>query len=164
MNLYEINQNFKNLEEVLENSDDENLLEIINASMEELNETFESKVENIVKYCRNLKGQAEVFDGEIKRLTDRKKSLEKKVENLEKYLFDAMKFANKEKINTKLFEVSIKKNPYSVKITDDFAIDEKYLIKTEKITVDKKRIKEDILHEVEVKGAILERKLVLKVR
>lgn len=164
MNLYEIGQSFKNLEEVIENSEDENLLEIINDSMSELQETFESKAENIVRFTKNLRGQAEVIDNEIKRLQARKKSIDSKAENLEKYLFDAMKFVNKDKIATGIFEISIKQNPYSVKIVDDFAIEDKYIIKTEKVSYDKKRIKEDILHQIEVKGAVLERKEVLKVK
>lgn len=164
MNLYEIAQNYRNLEDVIENAEDENLVEIVAESLSGLDETFENKVENIVKFTKNLRGQAEVIDNEVKRLQARKKSLDNKAEHLEKYLLDGMKFMERDKVQTGIFEVSIKKNPYSVNIYDDFAIEDKYLLKSEKITVDKKKIKEDIQNGIEVKGAKLERKLVLRVK
>lgn len=164
MNLYDLEQNYKNLAELLENSDDENLSEMIANSMEELQDSLNQKAENIVKYSKTLRGQALVVEEEIKRLQDKKASLLRKADSLESYLFSAMKFADKNKVSAGIFEVSIKKNPVSVKITDESVIAEKYLSREEKITVNKKKIKEDIKNGEEVVGAILEQKEVIKIK
>ena len=54
MNLYELNQNFNNLIEVLENTEDENIKELIKKSMDQLTLETNEKIENIIKYIRNL--------------------------------------------------------------------------------------------------------------
>ena len=48
MNLYELNQNFNNLIEVLENTEDENIKELIKKSMDQLTLETNEKIENII--------------------------------------------------------------------------------------------------------------------
>ena len=54
MNLYELNQYFNNLIEVLENTEDENIKELIKNSMDQLTLETNEKIENIIKYIKNL--------------------------------------------------------------------------------------------------------------
>ena len=52
MNLYELNQNFNNLIEVLENTEDENIKELIKNSMDQLTLETNEKIENIIKILK----------------------------------------------------------------------------------------------------------------
>ena len=72
MNLYELNQSFNNLIEVLENTEDENIKELIKKSMDQLTLETNEKIENIIKYIKNLEAEAEALEKESKRLNDRK--------------------------------------------------------------------------------------------
>ena len=64
MNLYELNQNFNNLIEVLENTEDENIKELIKKSMDQLTLETNEKIENIIKYIKNLEAEAEALEKE----------------------------------------------------------------------------------------------------
>lgn len=162
MNLYDLEQNFKNLLEVLEDSEDESLNETIIKSLEELEADINQKAENIIKYCRNIKAEAGALDHEAVRLINKSKILINRANRLEQYLFSAMKFAGKDKIKAGLFDVSIKKNPVSVKITSEENIPEIYY-KSQK-TLDKTLIKKNLKEGIEVPGAELEQKESLKIK
>ena len=162
MNLYELEISYRNLQDVIDNTEDESLVELITKSMDEIEDSFEKKVENIIKYSKNLRADAKAIKEEADHLTKRYKGLTKKAEHLENYLFDAMKFANKDMVKAGIFEAKIKKNPLSVKITDEDVIPFNFLkMKTE---IDKVAIKEALKNGETVLGAELEQKEVLKVK
>ena len=144
MNLYELNQNFNNLFEVLENTEDENIKELIKNSMDQLTlETIE-KIENIIKYIKNLEAEAEALEKESKRLNDRKVRTLKKVENLKNYLKDFTNTLDSKKYNTGIFNISIRKNAAAIIIEYVFLVTEEYC-KTEFIRkVDKIALKEKL--------------------
>lgn len=161
-NLYELETNYKNLLQVLEYSDDETLNEIVEKSLNELQDELNKKAENIIKYSRNLRAEAGALKCEAKRLSDKQKSLEKRADSLERYLFNAMKYAQRDTIKAGVFDVSIRKNPESLKITDESLIPAEYLkIKYE---VDKVNLKTALKNGTEINGVELERKEVLKIK
>ena len=161
-NLYELETNYKNLLQVLEYSTDESLNEIVEKSLNELQDELNKKAENIIKYSRNLRAEAGALKCEAKRLSDKQKSLEKRADSLERYLFNAMKYAQKDTIKAGVFDVSIRKNQESLKITDESLIPAEYLkIKYE---VDKINIKTALKNGAEINGVELERKEVLKIK
>lgn len=116
MNLYELNEQIQNFvfevdEETGEitNLDDLNSLEL----------TFNEKVENIIKYIKNLTADAEMLKNEENALYERRKSKEKKIDGLKKYLANAMEFYGKDKVEFASGVASFRKNKV-VEISDGF--------------------------------------------
>ena len=79
---------------------------------------IETKVGNLGKYIIALRADTEVFKAEEKRLYDRRKAIENRVEWLKKYLFEQMRNAMTEQVKTDVCTISIKKYPPSVEVLD----------------------------------------------
>lgn len=105
MNLYEISQKYLS---VL--SGDPETGEINEDDLNQINDTLEAKAENYAKYISNVKADISGIDAEIKRLSDRKKSMQNKVDYLKKNLQDTMTATGKTKFKTDLFSFSVVRN------------------------------------------------------
>lgn len=108
MYLYGITEALMKLQALLEDPEvDQQLVEdCINDYTEEL----EVKADGYAKVIKNLEGNVDVIDKEIKRLQAKKKACENGVTRLKTNLFDSMKALNKKKIQTDLFTIAIQKN------------------------------------------------------
>ena len=126
MNLYELSQNFNNLIEVLENTEDENIKELIKKSMDQLTIQTNEKIENIIKYIKNLEAEAEALEKEAKRLNDRKIKTLKKVDNLKGYLKDFTSSLESKKYHTGIFNISIRKNAAAVVVDNEFLVPDEF--------------------------------------
>ena len=156
MNLYELNQNFNNLVSVLENTEDENIKELIKNSMDQLALETNEKIENIIKYIKNLEAEAEALEKESKRLNDRKIRTLKKVDNLKGYLKDFTSSLESKKYNTGIFNISIRKNAASVIVDNEFLVPDEFC-KTEIIRkVDKVALKEKLKAGEVIEGVKLQ--------
>lgn len=163
MKLYELSQNFKNLQQVLENAgEDENLKELVINSMKELECDLSTKVENIVRLIKNLQAEVEALKAEEKRLAKERKTRENKIENLQGYLFDTISGLEKREVKGGIFTVSIKKNPPKTVVEDLNAIPKQFIVNTP--SVDKKMLKEALKNGEVVEGAKLVQEESLKIR
>ena len=75
-NLYELNQNYTNLLEVLETATDENLIEMVQGALNEVDGSIKDKVDNCVRFVRNLESDITALKEEEKRLADKRKTIE----------------------------------------------------------------------------------------
>lgn len=158
--LYEIAQNVKQLEEVLEMMDEgDATYENVKAYLDNLKDVdLTEKVENILKYIKNLEADAEMYKAEKQRLDKLEKSSKKKADSLKNYLGEVLKgmgydYVNKNKIKTSIGNVGFKKLPPSLKITDLSKVPEKY-IKPRKMDDDvvaKKALLDDLKAELDMK-------------
>ena len=156
MNLYELNQNFNNLISVLENTEDENIKELIKKSMDQITLETNEKIENIIKYIKNLEAEAEALEKESKRLNDRKIRTLKKVDNLKNYLKDFTNTLDSKKYHTGIFNISIRKNAAAIIIENDFLVPDEFC-KTEIIRkVDKIALKERLKAGEVIEGVKLQ--------
>lgn len=146
MKLYEITDAYLSLDEAEKTED---VIKVLDGIKEE----FDKKAENTVKVIRNFEGEIQALRDEEKRLADKRKSLEKKKEDLKEYLYFNMERMKVKKINAGIFDINIQKNPQSIKILDEATIPLKYKILT--YNLDKKQLKEDIKNGAEIKGAEL---------
>lgn len=163
MKLYELSQNFKNLQQVLENAgEDENLKELVINSMKELECDLSTKVENIVRLIKNLQAEVEALKAEEKRLARERKIRENKIENLQGYLFDTINGLEKREIKGGIFTVSIKKNPPKTIVEDLNVIPKQFIINTP--SIDKKMLKEALKNGEIIEGAKLVQEESLKIR
>ena len=152
MNLYELNLAFNNLLEVLENTEDEITKDLVANSLNEIKMQTTEKIENIIKYIKNLESETVAIETEVKRLQQRKKATENKINRLKEYLKDFTSTTENKKYNTGLFKLSVRKNAPSVNVVDLKAIPNTFIKKEVVETVDKAAIKKAIKDGQEVAG------------
>lgn len=121
--LYEIAQNIMQLEELLEQMDDGDLtFDSVKEYLDSLVDIdLSHKVENIVKYIKNLEADADMYKAEKQRLDKLEKSSNKKAEGLKDYLSEILSgigydYKNKKTIKTSVANVSFKKLPPKLEI------------------------------------------------
>ncbi len=155
MKLYEITDAYLSLDEAEKTED---VIKVLDGIKEE----FDKKAENTVKVIRNFEADIQALKDEEKRLADKRKSLEKKKEDLKEYLYFNMERMKVKKINAGLFDINIQKNPPSIKILDEATIPLRYKILT--YDLDKKLMKDDIKKGLEIKGVELEQSEGIRIR
>lgn len=137
MNLYEIKQS---IQEAIDKCIDMETGEIINPELlDSLNEQLNIKRENIALYIKNLVADSKAIDEEIKNLTQRKKSINNKIDWLKQYLANDLQG---NKFETAKVVVSFRKSK-SVDIQPNANIPDEFLIMQEP-KVDKTGLKKAI--------------------
>lgn len=125
MNLYQIKEEIKN---AIDECIDMETGEIINPELiDNLNEQLNIKRENIALYIKNLVADSKAIDEEIKTLTQRKKSINNKVDWLKQYLANDLQG---NKFETAKVVVSFRKSK-SVDIQPNAEIPNEFLIQQE---------------------------------
>ena len=127
---------------------------------------IQAKVEDYCFVIRNMEALPEQIKAEEKRLADRRKAIESRVQRVKDWLLINMQQAGISKIESPVFTVALQNNPPSVIIDDESAIDEgfKRMPDPLPLVVDKKLIKMAIDAGQEVLGAHIEvkQRLVIK--
>jgi phage host-nuclease inhibitor protein Gam len=145
--LYEITRDLVLLKDidVLEPTNggpEENRLEQLRQALDNLNMKFVDKVTNIVKFVKNLEAQREAVASEAKRLSDRKKAIDNRIDWLKNYVKTAMQATQSEKIKYALFTIYVGQNQPSVEVLNIDELEEQFIkIKKE---VDKTKILEQV--------------------
>jgi len=139
MKLYELTQDMKTLEKILEEHESKNLLK----ELDKIKIGFEEKLKNIWMLVRKFESYEKGIDEEIKRLQDLKKHYRNQKEKLKNYVAYAMETAWKDKIETDLFKFSFRKSE-SVEIVDEEKIPGEYTEIVEVKKIDKIGIKKDL--------------------
>lgn len=148
LSLYEIGNAYtKALNQEYNNADT-----LLNA-LDLIDESFDQKVENIIKYMRSIEIERDILAKEADRLLDKADVLNNKYESLKQYIFDCMKKADRQEVKTPLFKASIQKNPPKVNIFNDSNIPEEYLVIKKEIS--KFKIKYALIKGLEVEGCTL---------
>ena len=114
--LYEITGGLLTLQEMLEDSVDD---QVLADTLEAVHGEYELKLESYCKVIKNLEADMEALKNEAKRLTDKRKTLENNVDRLKKAMFDSMKATNTPKVKGQLFTVAIQKNGGVIPINYD---------------------------------------------
>jgi phage host-nuclease inhibitor protein Gam len=145
--LYEITRDLVLLKDldVLEPTNGEpevNRLEQLRQALDNLNMKFVDKVTNIVKFIKNLEAQRDAVASEAKRLSDRKKAIDNRIDWLKNYVKTAMQATQSEKIKYALFTIYIGQSQPSVEVLNIDEVEEQFIkIKKE---VDKTKILEQV--------------------
>lgn len=145
--LYEITRDLVLLKDidVLEPTNgelEENRLEQLRQALDNLNMKFVDKVTNIVKFVKNLEAQRDAVASEAKRLSDRKKAIDNRIDWLKNYVKTAMQATQSEKIKYALFTIYVGQSQPSVEVLNIDEVEEQFIkIKKE---VDKTKILEQV--------------------
>ena len=161
MKLYELTQNYMNLQDLLENPEipQEMVIEALNNVGDEL----EDKAENIAKLIKTLDVEVAGFKEEEKRLAERRKSLENNIKGLKQYLENAMKVTGKVKFKGKLFSFNIQKNVPSLNIESTENIPKEFFIEQEPV-LDKKAVLSALKEGKEIEGVSIKQTESLRIR
>jgi hypothetical protein len=149
--LYELTGDIKALESM--DLDAETLAD----SLEGISGEFEEKAKGILAFTENMNGDIEALDSQIKRLTERKKVLTNRKNNLRAYLLHNMEASGITKIECPLFTASLRKGIEVVDVQDSESIPDEYIEIQVTEKVDKAALKRDIKAGKEINGVSLKR-------
>lgn len=138
---------------ILENEDlTEEDLEMLVDTLDSISSAIEDKVENIVKFMKNLEGDIEAYKREEERLKKRRTVQENTYKRLKEYLQNMLEVSGMHKVDAGLFKVRIQKSNPSVEIVDEAKIPDEYKIPQEP-KIDKKKLLNDLKNGSVVEGA-----------
>lgn len=162
-NLYELNQNYNNLLDVLETADNDSLKEMIDIALNSVEEDIKTKVDNTVRVLKNFDADIEALKNEEKALVAKRKAIENQKARLQTYLFDFTRATEGKKLKGSIFELSVKKNPPSVVIEDNKYVPVEFITEEVVIKVDKTGLKKYLKDNV-IEGCRLEQGESLKIK
>lgn len=108
MNLYELTDNFLQLQQMLEDPEVDS--QTLADTMEAVEGEIEIKADGYAKVIRNMEGSIGAIRQELERLTAKKNRLEAGIKRLKQNLQDHMIATGKKKFKTDLFSFNIQKN------------------------------------------------------
>ncbi len=141
MRLYDLSSQYNKVNELLEESDD---IELLQDTLDSLDDAFDMKVESIIKLFKSKCAERDAIDDEKKRLSERSARIDKQAEWLKTYVEDNMKAMNKTEVKSILFSIKLQSNPPKVLIADGVEINEKYLNTKITVTPNKALLKQAI--------------------
>jgi hypothetical protein len=164
MKLFEIANEYKTL---LDNSFEYETGEINATSISRLDELagdLKEKGIAVASYIKNMEAERRAIYEASKSMMEREERLSNQIYNLESYLQSNMERCDIKEISCPYFVVKLKKCPISVEILDENDIPDEYKNKKEIISIDKIKIKEDLLSGTFLRGAALKQKTRLEIK
>lgn len=114
-------------------------IQAIKDTLEMIQGDITEKADGYAKVMKELDGETDKLTAEIKRLTDRKNTIQNNIAYMKQSLKEAMTATGNLKFRTDLFSFNIQKNPPALVVDDEKAIPPEYLISQEP-KIDKKAI------------------------
>jgi len=164
MRLFEIASEYQNLLEQTFDSETGEVNEQALARLDEISVDLKEKGIAIASYIKNIEAEEKAIDAAIDNMEARRNQLTKKTKSLVNYLQSNMERCSISEISCPYFAVKLKKCPVSVEVLDENAISDEYKKSKVTISIDKIKIKEEILSGVVVEGAALKQNMRLEIR
>lgn len=156
--LYELQSNYRDLQDMLENEEYDT--QAIIDTLESIEGEIDIKIDNIACLIKEMSYESESFASEIKKLQERKQAKENKINSLTDYVYSAMLNTGKAKIETARNKISIRNNPPKVVVNNlemlkqlEFAWKKKELTESD---VDKTELKKRLSSGEIIEGVNLE--------
>lgn len=131
LKLYEIVDEYKALEAMLSQMDEEEVavsIDDIQKLLNPLNDTLERKLEMCGRYIKNLDAERSAIKAERERLQKREKSLQNKIDSIKSYTLMMLEQNGIQTIKGELLKVGWQQNAaVSVKVEDLTAVPREYL-------------------------------------
>jgi hypothetical protein len=155
--LYQLTDDYINFvnyaNNILENDDlTEEDFQMLIDTLDAIKDSVEYKVENIIKFMKNIEGDIEAYKKEEDRLKKRRKVQENTYNRLKDYVKNMLETANIKSVEAGVFKVRIQKNNPSVEIYDENKVPDKYKIPQDPV-IDKKTLLADLKNGLVVEGA-----------
>lgn len=160
--LYEISTDFLKALDGLEVDEETGEIKNFDA-VESLNAQFEEKAESVACYIKNLAAFADDLKAEEGTLSARRKSAERRIDSMKKYLTSCLESVGKDKVETVRARISFRKS-VQVQIEDEAALPADYVTTTVTKSPDKTAIKKAIQGGQDVTGASLVEKRNIQIK
>lgn len=125
---------------------------------------LQTKALNYAYVVKSFENDVESIESEIKRLQALKTSRNNAIERMKSAVLEAMEVYGIEKIESPTLNLSVRLNPESVDIVNEYQVPEIYRKEKVTVSIDKTAIKEAIKSVLEVPGAVLDRKKRLEIK
>lgn len=161
--IYEIADRFNIILQMMDDPDFDQ--DALNDTFEAIDGEFEDKADNYARIMKNMEGDIEALKNEIKRLSDKKATLENNIKRMKETLQVNMISTGKMKFKTDLFSFGIQKNAPAVIVDTDINNLPPEFLKFREPEVNKTAIKEAIQNGEDLTGyAHLEQSQSLRIR
>jgi hypothetical protein len=160
--LYEMTDQYKQLVELADSSDDPAEQQAFSDTLESLEGEIEEKLHGCAIVVKTIDANVDALEAEIDRLTARAKGMKGSRDRLKLYMETSMTTLGIEKVKGKLYTVAMQNNPPKVEITDETAVTDAYIFVV--TSPDKKKMADDLKAGVVVPGAQLVRTKSLRIR
>lgn len=121
--------------------------------LDSIEDELNIKAVNVAAYIKNLEAELSAIENAITDMKNRESVTYKKICSLKEYLLFNLNKCEIKEIKSAQFDIKVKKCPASVVIINDSIIDDEYKSIKEVTSIDKNKIKNDILNGVIVDGA-----------
>ncbi|MBX8938515.1 siphovirus Gp157 family protein [Enterococcus gilvus] len=148
--LYKLADSYNQVVDMADRLDDGTLRD----TLDSIKDAFDVKAENVAKAVKEIEGQANMIDEEIKRLTKRKTTMKNNAKSMKVYLQEQMEAIGKRKVQGELLTVAIQKNAPSVKIESEQYIPEGFYV-PQPSKLDKTQLKNELKNGLEITGVEL---------
>jgi ABC-type transporter Mla subunit MlaD len=126
---FELAVQYRQLAELLAERQDDP--QVIEDTLESLSGPLDEQLENLAKMVRNIEAAETGVAQTIANLEARQASLQRAAERGRRLILELMQTAQRERINTALFSMALKKNPPQVVIDNPDALPDVYLTRYE---------------------------------
>lgn len=147
--LYKLADDYNHVVDMADQLDDGTLRD----TLDSIKGAFDVKAENIAKVIKEVTGQAEMIDEEIKRLTQRKSAMKNNAKSMKLYLQEQMERVGTRKVQGELLTVAIQKNTPSVRVINERSIPEEFFI-PQPAKLDKKQLKAELKNGLNLEGIV----------
>ena len=161
--LYEIADSYRQALELFTDPDQDFDQQMVNDTLQGLEGTLEVKATNVAAFFQNLEVTADAIREAEKRMAQRRKAIERRVESLREYLRVNMEACGIQKIESAHFSIRLQKSPASVVIDDEQSLPPDYVEQVVTVKPNKLLIKKAITDGFDVPGAHLEQGNSLKI-
>jgi chromosome segregation ATPase len=164
MKLYEIANEYQNVLSEICNEETGEINEQSLVKLDEVTKDLKNKVVAIASYIENIEAEEKAIENAIEKMARRKKQLANQSDFLTNYLQANMERCGISEITCPYFAVKLKKCPVSVDVVDESVIPDEYKNKKEVISLNKVKIKEEMLSGVVIPGASLKQNIRLEIK
>lgn len=162
--LYSTTQEFIGLLELMEQQAEDPTPEQ-EAAIQQTIAAHVRKVDGVARFLTHLDSQVDLAAAEVKRLQDRKRSLEAHKKRFERYVLDCLEMAGMDKFDGETATIARRKNPPKLVVISEEAIPAEFqTIIPQRTEVDSVALKAALKAGREVPGAQLERGWRLEVK
>lgn len=151
MKLYEITENYKELQSLAEQ--DEIPAEQLEDTLSLIESDFSDKANAMLCVVENMNSDIVALEQQIKRLQSKKRAIENKQKSLKEYLRTNMERTGINKIETPFFKVSLSKATVQCEIVDLDLLPDDYVEVKTTVSPNKRKILSDLKEGVDVPGA-----------
>lgn len=164
MKLYEIADQYRCILNEAINEETGEINEQALAKLDEIKSDITEKGIAVASYIRNMQADMEAIQNARKEMAEREDKLKREVEWLTNYLQTNMERCGISEIKCAYFNIKLKKCPLSTDILDEQTIPDDYKKTKTVVTIDKIKIKEELLAGVVIPGVQLKQNNRIEIR